>query len=133
VVVTLRRWVEATRRKVLIVDDNEDAGVLLAERLSSVGHEVMVALDGERALEIVNRFTPEAAILDIGLPTMSGYDLAAELRRRFGPGLRLMAVTGYGHARDRARALQSGFDAHLLKPVSVREILAAIERARAIP
>jgi CheY-like chemotaxis protein len=128
-----RRRAEVTPRKVLIVDDNEDAGMLLAEMLRSAGHEVMLAMDGERALEIVHRFTPDAAILDIGLPAMSGYDLAAALRARFGPAPRLIAVTGYGQARDRARALQSGFDVHLLKPVSVQKVLAAIELARAIP
>ncbi|MGE0868350.1 MAG: ATP-binding protein [Kofleriaceae bacterium] len=123
----LRRRIEVTPRNVLIVDDNEEAGMLLADMLGSVGYQVVLALDGERALELVDEFTPDAAILDIGLPTMSGYDLAAALRQRFGSALRLMAVTGYGQAQDRARALESGFDTHFLKPVSVQQVLAAIE------
>jgi CheY-like chemotaxis protein len=123
----LRHCVQMTSRRVLVVDDNEDAGALLAEVLRSVGHEVVKAIDGPRALEAVKRFTPDVAILDIGLPVMDGYELGAALRERFGPALRLIAVTGYGQEHDRARTAESGFQCHFVKPVVLQKVLAAIE------
>jgi CheY-like chemotaxis protein len=110
-----------------VVDDNEDAGALLGEMLRSIGHDVVVTVDGPRALEAVKYFVPEVGILDIGLPVMDGYELAAALRSRFGPALRLMAVTGYGQEQDRARALAGGFECHFVKPMSIQKVLAAIE------
>jgi CheY-like chemotaxis protein len=91
----------------------------------------VVTIDGPRALEAVKHFVPEVGILDIGLPVMDGYELAAALRSRFGPALRLMAVTGYGREQDRARALQCGFECHFVKPMSIQKVLAAIEVAGA--
>jgi PAS domain S-box-containing protein len=123
----LRNRLRVTARRVLLVDDNEDACSLLGEMLRSVGHDVVVTLDGPRAIEAVKHFVPEVAILDIGLPVMDGYELAAALRSRLGPGLRLMAVTGYGQEQDRARALESGFECHFVKPLSIQKLLAAIE------
>lgn len=119
------------RRRVLIVDDNEDSGGLLGEMLGWIGHEVRVATDGPRALEVVETFTPEVAILDIGLPVMDGYALAAALRDRLGPSVRLLAVTGYGREQDRRRVMQSGFDSHFVKPVPLQTVLAAIAVALA--
>jgi CheY-like chemotaxis protein len=127
----LRNRVHVTARRILVVDDNEDAGALLGEVLRSIGHDVVVTLDGPRALEAVKHFVPEVGILDIGLPVMDGYELAAALRNRFGPALRLMAVTGYGREQDRARTLQCGFECHFVKPMSVQKVLAAIEVAGA--
>ncbi len=126
----LRQRIAVTPRRVLVVDDNDDAAMLLGEMLRAIGHDVVVANDGAHALDAVSRFTPEVAIVDIGLPDMSGYDIAIELRRRFGSTLRLMAVTGYGQSHDRTRAFQAGFDLHFLKPVSVQKVLAEIELAR---
>jgi PAS domain S-box-containing protein len=128
---SLRNRVHVTARRILVVDDNEDAGALLGEMLRSIGHDVVVTLDGPGALEAVKHFVPEVGILDIGLPVMNGYELAAALRRRFGPTLRLIAVTGYGQEQDRARALESGFERHFVKPVSIQKMLAAIEVAGA--
>jgi len=115
-------------RRVLVVDDNQDAAALLGEMLQSLGHAVEVAHDGPRALELVARFQPEIAILDIGLPVMDGYELAGLLRGRLGTALRMVAVTGYGQERDRVRAREAGFDAHFVKPVPLAQLLAAIER-----
>ncbi|HUS33096.1 MAG TPA: ATP-binding protein [Kofleriaceae bacterium] len=126
---SVRQGVQVTPRKILVVDDNEDAGSLLGEMLSSLGHEVVVALDGPRALEVLERFTPEIGILDIGLPVMDGYELASALRTRLGGGLRLMAVTGYGQEQDKQRTQQAGFEAHFVKPVGLGKVLAAIEVA----
>jgi CheY-like chemotaxis protein/two-component sensor histidine kinase len=125
----LRRRIQMTPQNVLVVDDNEDAGLLLAEMLRTMGHEVRVAVDGPRALDAMKHFTPHVAILDLGLPVMDGYELASELRKRLGSSVRLMALTGYGQERDRERSRNAGFDAHLVKPIGLSKILAAIEVA----
>ncbi len=115
-------------KRVLVVDDNEDALVLLAELLRSAGHVVMVANDGPTALEASKSFHPDIAILDIGLPAMDGYELAARMRAQLGEGVpRLIALTGYGQDSDRARARQAGFEEHLTKPVDVGCLLGALE------
>ncbi len=122
----LRRRVQVTRRRILVVDDNEDAGALMGEMLRSMGHDVVVAFDGPRALEAVKRFDPEVAILDIGLPVMDGYELGAALRQQFG-AVRLMALTGYGQEQDRVRTRDAGFENHFVKPVPLGKVVAAIE------
>lgn len=119
--------VQMTPRRILVVDDNEDAGSLLGEMLRSIGHDVVVAIDGPRALEATKHFRPEVAILDIGLPVMDGHELASALRDRFGSSVRLLAVTGYGQEQDRERTTRSGFQAHFVKPVALQKVLAAIE------
>jgi PAS domain S-box-containing protein len=106
--------------RVLLVDDNVDAAALLAATLECLGHETRVAHDGPSALAVVEGFTPDVAILDIGLPVMDGYELAGRLRAR--PELaraRLIALTGYGQSSDRERSLAAGFDAHCVKPVQL--------------
>ncbi|MBY0396536.1 MAG: response regulator, partial [Thermoleophilia bacterium] len=85
--------------------------------------EVATAFDGPRGLELACGFEPEAAILDIGLPGLDGHDLAYELRRRFGPGLLLIAMSGYGQKDDVRRAFEAGFDHHLIKPVEIGTLL----------
>jgi PAS domain S-box-containing protein len=112
---------------ILVVDDNQDAADLLAEVLRDQGHDVQVAHDGPQALERLTAFRPEVAILDIGLPVMDGYELALALRDRLGPELRLLAVTGYGQERDRARSHEVGFERHFVKPVALTDLLEAIE------
>jgi CheY-like chemotaxis protein len=111
------------RGRVLVVDDNRDAADALAEALRALGYVVEVAYDGPSALTMVGSFQPDAALLDIGLPAMDGYEVAAKLRRqpKFAL-LRLIAVTGYGQAVDRARARSAGFDAHLVKPVALATV-----------
>jgi len=104
--------------RALVVDDNQDAAELLANLLSDWGHVVRVAHTGPDALEVIEQFTPDLALLDIGLPGMDGYELARQLRARAAlVNLRLVAVTGYGQAKDRIAAEQAGFAAHLVKPV----------------
>ena len=111
--------------RILIVDDNEDARLMLAEFLGSMGHDVRTAGDGPAALELVKTFSPEVAVLDIGLPTMDGYELAAKLRE-LPEAMRLIALSGYGRESDRERSTAAGFDRHLVKPIDVRSLLDAI-------
>jgi signal transduction histidine kinase len=115
-------------QRILIVDDNEDAASLLAEVLESFGYETQVAHDSWEALSIAMRFEPTAALLDIGLPVMDGYELAQKLRAGAnGNGIRLIALTGYGQESDKAKSRIFGFDAHLTKPVDLDAVLAALE------
>jgi CheY-like chemotaxis protein len=111
--------------RVLVVDDNADAADLLAEALGASGHVTSVAQDGPTALHIADTFRPDIALLDIGLPVMDGYELAGKLRSQLG-AVRLIAVTGYGQTPDRERARAAGFDVHLIKPVDLDALLAAV-------
>ena len=109
----------ADRRRVLVVDDNEDAALMLAAVIQSVGHEVMTAFDGPTALSAAEHFRPDAALLDLGLPVMDGFELARRLREMGGGtrDLKLVAVTGYSSPRDFERSSQASFDRHLVKPI----------------
>jgi CheY-like chemotaxis protein len=119
-------------RRVLVVDDNEDALELLAEILRSVGHQVRTAADGAEALLAANDFHPEVAVLDIGLPVMDGYELAVRLRQALGDAAPLLiALTGYGLKADRLRSSEAGFQRHLVKPIDACELLEAIGAATA--
>jgi CheY-like chemotaxis protein len=115
------------RQRIMIVDDNDDARMLLAEILGSLGHDVTTAGDGEAALEIVRTNPPDVAILDIGLPTMDGYELAAKLRETVAEPPFLIALTGYGQPADRARGQTAGFDRFLVKPIDIRNLVATID------
>jgi len=106
-------------RRVLVVEDNADVAMTFAVLLETMGHQVTVANDGATALDAARSFSPEIAFIDIGLPGMDGYELARRLRRRGAPAPYLVAVTGYGQARDRERAAMAGFDRHFVKPVDV--------------
>jgi signal transduction histidine kinase/CheY-like chemotaxis protein len=112
------------QKRILLVDDNEDALELLAEILRSSGYDVKEALDGPSALKLLDGFRPDVAILDIGLPVMDGYELAAKLRAQLGDSVpRLIALTGYGQEHDRARSKAAGFDLHLVKPVDAEALM----------
>jgi len=119
--------------RVLIVDDNADCALGFAEIVRILGHEVEVALDGPRALQIAATFKPTIALLDIGLPVMNGYELAKKLREIAPPEqLKLVAVTGYGEEANRAMSLEAGFDLHAVKPVeldNIRSILSELNDA----
>jgi PAS domain S-box-containing protein len=104
------------RQRVLLVDDNRDALESLAMMLELHGHDVRSAHDPTVGLTLAAGFNPDVAILDIGLPGMDGYELAARLRAD-GARCRLVALTGYGGADDRAKCLAAGFDQHLVKPI----------------
>lgn len=120
----------ATRlRRILIVDDNQDAGELLAHGLKAAGHEVRVAFDGPSAFEIARSFEPELALLDIGLPVMDGYEVARVLRetlREKAPSI--IAISGYGQESDKRRSREAGFAAHLVKPIALEDLIRMIDR-----
>ena len=104
--------------RVLVADDNRDAAETCAMLLQLSGHEVQVVHSGRAALEAAERFRPHVALLDIGMPELSGYDIASRIRAApWGEQVALIAVTGWGQEEDRRRALSSGFDRHLVKPI----------------
>lgn len=108
-------------QRILIVDDNPEAARALAVLLELWGHEVLLAHDGRAALEHVRRWHPHLVLLDIGLPGMDGFEVAAALRRECGQrSLRVISMSGTSRADDFARALESGIDQHLHKPVEAR-------------
>jgi two-component system CheB/CheR fusion protein len=114
-------------RRILVVDDNDDAAVGLGLLLGSLGYEVRTAGDGLAGLEAARDFLPEVALLDIGMPVMNGYDLARRIREQpWGQGMVLIAVTGWGQAGDRQRTIDAGFDDHLVKPVDPERLLSRI-------
>lgn len=125
---------EADKRpplRILIVDDNVDAAKMLESLLTLAGHEVIVCFSAEECLADVARLAPNACILDIGLPSMDGYELARRLRAD--PATRslyLIALTGYGQYSDRQKALSAGFDDHLTKPAKFEVLEEALARVR---
>jgi CheY-like chemotaxis protein len=121
------RRARCRRQRVLLVDDNEDAAATVGALLRQLGHEVQVAHTAGQALAAARTMRPDVAILDIGLPDMDGYGLAAILRRTGRPELRLVALTGYGQKSDVDRALGAGFDLHLSKPAGLDDLRRALQ------
>ena len=112
---------------VLLVEDNADARQTLSAALELKGHRVLQAADGDATLALAGLDAVQVAVLDIGLPGMDGYALARRLRERLGPGLALVALTGYGSAADLAKAKAAGFEHHLVKPVDIRGLARLID------
>jgi two-component system CheB/CheR fusion protein len=116
------------KRRILLVDDNHDVAESLAMLLEFDGHQVLIAHEGTTALEIARAERPDVILLDIGLPGMSGYSVAQELRRNSNLArTMLIALTGYGQLQDREKSRAAGFDAHLVKPIdyeTLRKLLA---------
>jgi len=111
------------RKRLLLVEDNPDIGETLRDLLQLLGHRVELAGDGLRGVQIALATLPDAALVDIGLPGIDGYEVARRLRATDeGKDLVLVALTGYGRPEDRDRALETGFDAHLVKPVDPDEL-----------
>ena len=112
-------------QRILLVDDNLDANEMLQSALAAAGHDVVTAANGPDALVAASKEAPAVGILDIGLPGMDGYELARRLRAVC-PGIRLIALTGYGQVSDHDAALAAGFDAHCAKPVTISTLLGLI-------
>ena len=117
--------------RILVADDNRDAADTLRLALEINDYSVAVAYDGAEALRTAERFEPQVALLDIGMPGMNGFDLASALRQRFGRQILLVAVTGWSQANDIARGVEAGFDRHFAKPVDLRSILQVVAEAAA--
>jgi CheY-like chemotaxis protein len=114
----------AVRRRILVVDDNEDAAEWLATVLRLHGHETHVAHDGLEAVTTAERIRPDAVLLDIGLPRLDGYEACRRIRAQSrGRDLLLVALTGWGQDEDRQESRDAGFDAHLVKPVDDEVLL----------
>jgi PAS domain S-box-containing protein len=113
--------------RILVVDDNRDSADSLAAVLDAAGHLTAVAYDGLKAAEVAEDFQPEIALLDIGLPGMTGHELASEIRRQAaGRDMLLVAMTGWGQDEDRKKSMEAGFDAHLVKPVDLADVHALV-------
>jgi CheY-like chemotaxis protein len=116
-------------RRVLIADDNRDAAESLSILLQIEGHEVTVVHDGEAAVAAFEAFRPHVALLDIGMPGLSGYEIAQEIRKTpHGRAITLVAVTGWGQDSDRARAIEAGFNHHFTKPVEPDALTSLVAR-----
>jgi two-component system CheB/CheR fusion protein len=116
-------------RRVLIVEDNEDAREMLSILLRTEGHEVEVAHDGPTGLRAALTFRPDIGLLDLGLPGFDGYTLARNIRvHDEGKQIYLVALTGYGQSEDRLRAEQAGFDELVVKPLDINQLALLIQR-----
>jgi CheY-like chemotaxis protein len=114
-------------RRVVVADDNVDSAESLASLLRMAGADVRTAHDGEEALEVMSAFRPEVAFIDIGMPSMSGYDVAMKTRRStWGDGIVLIAITGWGQSEDKRLSREAGFDIHLVKPVTASRLHALL-------
>jgi two-component system CheB/CheR fusion protein len=109
-------------QRILVVEDNPDVRMTLVRLLERQGHEVFEAEDGSNGLEQILSLKPGLAFVDIGLPGIDGYTIAAQTRAALGDSIHLVAVTGYGQTEDRQRAHAHGFDSHLVKPVDFRAL-----------
>jgi two-component system CheB/CheR fusion protein len=103
---------------------------MLGTVLRLSGHEVSEATTGKDGIEMAQRHPPAVVLVDIGLPDIDGYEVARRLRQTIGGTVRLIALTGYGQARDRARSQQAGFDAHVIKPVDQSKLAEVIRQLR---
>jgi CheY-like chemotaxis protein/anti-sigma regulatory factor (Ser/Thr protein kinase) len=115
------------RRSVLLIEDNEDVRTALRSKLELDGHSVNIAADGVDGLARLLELRPEVSIVDIGLPGLTGLELARHARAA-GYGGRMIALSGYGHQSDVRKAMVAGFDAYLVKPVDRAELLASLRQ-----
>jgi CheY-like chemotaxis protein len=118
---------------VVIIEDNSDVRTLLQVRLQKLGHKVDAAADGEEGVKRITRVRPDIAIVDIGLPGMDGYSVARRVRESLGDEVFLLALSGFGQPEDKRKAIDSGFDEHITKPIDGRaleDLLARIGNGR---
>ncbi len=120
-------------RRILVIEDHDEARELLALTLQAYGHEVRQAATGHEGIALAVAHPPEVVLVDIGLPDIEGYAVGRELRRRFGSAVHLIALTGYGQPQDRARSAQAGFDVHLVKPVEPSKLAEALHVLTSTP
>ena len=123
------RQTNASPKRILVVDDNEDTAEMFALLLGLDGHDVRVAHDGLEAVEHCGNFQPHIALLDIGLPRLNGYEVAHRIRQQEGAQPVLVALTGWGQSDDRRRTADAGFNFHLVKPVDHDELMKIVNSA----
>lgn len=117
--------------RVLIVDDSVDAAQTMARVLKLLEYDVATAHDGAAALEVAEQFAPQVVLLDLGMPGISGYEVARQLRARAATARSLIiALSGYGHASARDEALAAGCDHHLLKPAPIEQLEALFQEVK---
>jgi CheY-like chemotaxis protein len=110
-------------RRVLVVDDNEAAATLLSAVVKQLGNDVLVAHDGQQAIELAQSFQPEVVLMDLGMPGIDGYAAARHIRQQpWGRDMLLVAVSGWGQDSHKQRAKAAGFDHHLVKPADLAEL-----------
>jgi CheY-like chemotaxis protein len=110
--------VPSSRRRILVVDDNQDAAMSLAMMLKLMGNEAKTAHDGQEALEVAAAYRPDLILLDIGMPIMNGYEAARQIRQQpWAKNIVLAALTGWGQDEDRRKSQEAGFDFHITKPI----------------
>jgi signal transduction histidine kinase len=125
--------IDASKPTVLLIEDNEDGREMMATMLDAYGYSVQQAADGVQGVQMAHAGAPDVALVDIGLPGIDGYEVARRLRGSDTTRhIRLIALTGYGLADDQRRVLEAGFDMHLVKPVDINNLLAAIGCAQAV-
>jgi two-component system, sensor histidine kinase len=112
----------APRRRILVVEDNRDARETLSAALRMQGHAVRDAGEGTAAVRLAVEWAPDVALVDLGMPGVDGYEVARRIRRRVGPLVRLVALTGYSDIETSRAITEAGFSAHLVKPASAEEI-----------
>jgi DNA-binding response OmpR family regulator len=113
---------------ILIADDDRDQTDSLAVLFELTGHAVLTAYEGERAFELAQVFCPKWLLLDLSMPSMSGYEVAQQVRAlHWGRQAKLLALTGYARREDRQRSLEAGFDYHFVKPVEFGELIAVMK------
>jgi CheY-like chemotaxis protein len=117
--------------RAVVVEDSTDLRELSVSLLEAIGCEVEAAATGPEGLALIQRVAPEIALVDIGLPGMSGFEIARVVRKTATTPIMLVAVTGYGRKEDRDEALAAGFDLHFAKPVQASRLREVIERVRA--
>ena len=118
----------AASRRVLIVDDDKDLLVALRALMQSAGFEVRIAADGLEGYEAAEDFRPGVIFMDLGMPRMDGYEAARYIRRQpWGARIFLVAISGWGQAQHQRQSKAAGFDEHLVKPVSLADLLALIK------
>jgi CheY-like chemotaxis protein len=114
---------QTTKRRVLVVDDNQAAADLLGRVVKMLGNEVRAAYDGQQAIEAAEQFRPDVVLMDLGMPKLNGYEAARRIRAQaWGRDMVLVALTGWGQDENKRRAKEAGFDHHLVKPADPAEL-----------
>lgn len=117
-------------RRILIADDSRDSAESLAELLRMKGYEVQVAYDGRQALAAAETYMPDIALLDLGMPELTGYEVCRSVRQQpWGAKMIIIAQTGWGQEDDRRRASHAGFDHHLVKPIDLGLLFNLLEKS----